>query len=39
MPATPERVAPVSAAQSECDPWCTKTALATAPFFFLAHSD
>src|ERR1700745_1018197 len=34
MPATPERVAPVSAAQSGGDPWCTRTALATAPFFF-----
>jgi hypothetical protein len=35
-PAEPERVAPASASQSGPDPrvWCTRTALATAPFLF-----
>jgi hypothetical protein len=36
-PAEPERVAPASASRSGPDPrvWCTRTALATAPFLFL----
>jgi hypothetical protein len=35
-PAEPERVAPASASRSGTDPrvWCTRTALATAPFLF-----
>jgi hypothetical protein len=40
-PAEPERVAPASASQSGPDPrvWCTRTALATAPFLFFRHRE